>query len=495
MTSRFDYLMSLFRDIRLRSRFALLSLIVLAYATGGVHAQSDPSIRLLSVYSSADTGTSKPSKPSNEVHRFPPVRSPRSPFQSIASLVARHPNRLEERNHPVASRSDQSKHEGFSYDLVENPIEPLSEPAAAYVEASGGGVFDWSEEEQPFYHIDLLARGYYLNDQRIQWSGQEETFGVEGMIAPVIHHNFGSWETTFESEFYLNQPFDRNVLSDTAERRSYAANFDIDSFEISILQLTVRNGPWAFSIGKMETPFGRTYSRLFSNARMDAAFIRTESILWRETGFLLQYDPGIWVIPVKFAAAITNGSVDRDTNSSKALVSRVGIETDDWALGASVKLQDGIGSEGQKMFNNHVGLDAMVRRGSIELSGEVIYDEYGFRRPGFDPDDITWKRSIYYRELNRALNVPISGVGYYVNLDYEAPFWACSLNYGQFHPRAIGDPRHDIVQRRGIVKLIHHLSASLDSYALVMIENEGYLAQDGRPRRGFVVLAGFEYAL
>jgi len=69
-------------------------------------------------------------------------------------------------------------------------------------------------------------------------------------------------------------------------------------------------------------------------------------------------------------------------NSSKALVARAGIDQPWYALGTSVKWQDGNGSETQKAFNNHVGLDAMIRRGQWTLSGEAIYDQYGLRRPG-----------------------------------------------------------------------------------------------------------------
>jgi len=36
------------------------------------------------------------------------------------------------------------------------------------------------------FWVDCLARGYYLNDQGIQWSGLEGTFGVEAVVAPAI---------------------------------------------------------------------------------------------------------------------------------------------------------------------------------------------------------------------------------------------------------------------------------------------------------------------
>ena len=335
----------------------------------------------------------------------------------------------------------------------------------------------------------LLARGSYLNDQRIQWSGLEATFGVEGVLAPVLRHKAGRWETALQGEFYLNQPFDRNIFADTQERRSYAANYDVDTFEISQLRISLRNGNRELVVGKMATPFGRAYFPLYSNARLDAPFIRTESILWRETGLLLRYDPGCFVGEV----GITNGSEDRDTNSSKGLVSRLGFEGDTWALGLSAKLQDGIGSEDQKQFNNHVGVDFMTRCDWLTFSGEIIYDEYGFRQPGFNPDDMTWRRSLYFRDMNNGMHVPITGVGYYLNLDFANGPWRGTLNYGEFYPQLLGDPRHDTINRRGIVKIAYDVTSHLNAYTVVMVESEGYTAQAGRLRRGKVLLAGLQY--
>jgi len=341
------------------------------------------------------------------------------------------------------------------------------------------------------FRLDGLARGYYLNDQRIQWTGVEGTFGVEAIVAPSIECSCGGWDVGVEGEFYLNQPFDRNVLTATPELASYQGNFEADTIEISQLVLSVRRNNLLVAVGKMTTPFGRTHFPLLTNARLDAPFLRTESILWRETGALLRYQPGWFVADV----ALVNGAEDRDTNSSKGIISRVGIEAESWCVGASIKWQDGIGSDSQKIFDNHVGVDGMVRRGRFTLSGEAIYDEYGFRQPGFDPLDITWGRSIYYRDLNYRTNVPITGVGYYVNLGFEGDRWEGCLNYGEFYPQKLGHPQHDVTHRRGIVKAVYHCSAHLQLYSVVMIENDGYVAQCGRPRRGTVVLAGLQWVL
>jgi hypothetical protein len=341
------------------------------------------------------------------------------------------------------------------------------------------------------FECACLARGYYLKDDRIQWSGLESTFGVEGVLASAFRYTCGAWETAVEGEFYLNQPFDRNVLINSPERASYAGTFEVDTVEVSQLLVSVRRGDLLLALGKFTTPFGRTHFPLLTNARLDAPFIRTESILWRETGALVHYQPGWFVADF----ALVNGCEDRDTNSSKAIVSRLGIEGKHGCLGASAKWQDGIGSDEQKVFNNHLGLDAMVRFGRFSLSGEVIYDEYGLRRPKLDPVEVTWYRSLYYRDLNNRNDVPITGVGYYLNLGFEGERWQASLNYGEFYPKPIGHPQHDRTQRRGIAKLIFHAGAHLDLYSAVMIENDGYVAQCGRQRQGTVALAGLQWSL
>lgn len=341
-----------------------------------------------------------------------------------------------------------------------------------------------------WYRIDVLARGYYVNDQRLEFTGQEATFGVEGVLAGILRRQAGDWEFAIEGELYLNQPFDRNQLKDTAERRSFLANFDIEPLEISQLVLSARNGDLLLAVGKMVTPFGRTYFPVYSNDRRDAPFIRTESILWRETGALVQYDPGILVL----TGALVNGCEDMDTNSSKAFLARAGIDAEWFALGTSVKTQDGIGSEHQKTWNNHVGFDAMLRFGRCTLSAEAIYDEYGFRQVDFPTDEITWYHGLYHREQNRAFMKPITGFGYYVNFGYDGPCWSWSLNYGEFDPMTLGDPVHDVTTRRGIVKLIHHFTPAVDAYGAVIIENDVPDAQDGRHRQGAYLLAGLQAA-
>lgn len=347
--------------------------------------------------------------------------------------------------------------------------------------------FPWTKVDR--FHVDFLGRAAFENDQRIEWSGVEATFGVEGSMLAGAREDFGTYTAGLESEILLNQPFDRNILADTAERRSYLSNWMVDPVQISQLYLTARRNDFMLALGKMMTPFGRVYFPLYKNDRSDAPFIRTESILWRETGLLVQWDPGNWV----FTASVMNGGYDRDANSSKALIARVGYETEWMALGGSIKRQDGIGSESQKQYNEHVGLDGMVRRGPWTLSGEVIYDLYGLRQP-INPLNITWGRSIYYRDQNRGLFQPITGVGYYGNLGYSQGHLTTMLNFGQFFPAQIGDPRHDIGNWRAIAKIIWHFR-STDTYVMCLWENDVPNAQDNRLRQGVDVLSGFQMAL
>jgi len=359
----------------------------------------------------------------------------------------------------------------------------------SYVQPLPGGYVPCAAGDY-WYHVGGKGRAYFINDQRIEFTGQEATFAVEGVVDGGVRQQAGEWDLQFETELFLNQPFDRNILTDTADRQSFAANFDIDPLLISQLYAAGRRDDFYLALGRFVTPFGRFYFTNYRNSFDDSPFIRSEAILFRETGLLLQWDPGIWV----FTAALTNGGPQQDTNSSKALVARVGIEDQWFALGSSIKRQDGIGSESHKTYNQHVGVDAMVRRGSWTLSGEAIYDEYGLRRSGIEPREITWGRSLYFRDLNDGLNNPLTGVGYYLNLGYEGPFWSLALNYGEFYPRAIGNPNHDINTRRGIVKASRHWTPHFETYAVALIETDRDDMLDSHPRRGLYYIIGGQVA-
>ncbi len=341
-------------------------------------------------------------------------------------------------------------------------------------------------------HLEVtgLARGYYVNDQRIAWSGMEDNFGAEGIIAPRLRQQCGDFEFLIDSEFYINEPYDKNQLFTDPERASYAANFQADPFEVSQLALVTNYSDWTFKIGKFVTPFGRFYFPLYSNSRMDAPFLRTEVIGWRETGVLAHYKSGCFVGDL----ALTDGGENLGTNSEKALVARAGLESDSWAVGCSLKKGGGVGSETEKEFDNHFGVDLMCRNGPFQLSSECVYDEYGFGRPGFDPMDITWVKSIYYRDVSSGQQgVPCTGIGYYVNLDYAEGPWNTTLDYGDYYPLSTGTAPNQRVQHRGLAKVAYRFAKPLQVFSVLIVENGGYIAQENEPRKPFAVLEGFQF--
>jgi hypothetical protein len=338
------------------------------------------------------------------------------------------------------------------------------------------------------YWWQVMGRGHYLNDQRWEFTGQEATFGVEGILVGGFVHHHAGWTLGLGGEFYVNQPFDANILVDAPVREAYKPNFILEPFEISQLALSASRGDITWTLGKITTPFGRTYFPLVSNARWDAPFIRSEAILWRETGWMMDWTPDNWELTV----ALTNGSEDQDTNSSKALISRIGWSGGGWTLGGSIKEQDGIGSEGQKYYNSHVGLDVACRIGRWTICSEMIYDKYGFRRDSFSPDEIDWGRSLYHRDLHYQDLKPITGWGYYVGGLYEGEKWMNWLSYGQYLPQELGDPIHDHETHRFLGKFIRHLTPSFDAFAVVLLENSIEVGQDGYPRHGVAVNAGFQ---
>lgn len=362
------------------------------------------------------------------------------------------------------------------------PLNALP-PEMAVCDGPCSSVFD--------YHLGGKGRAYYINDQRIEFTGLEATFAVEGVVDGGVRQTVGSWDLIAETEIFLNQPFDRNILADNPQRRSLLSNFDIEPLQISQLYVGARRGDWYASFGRFVTPFGRFYFPNYRNEFDDSPFIRSDAIKFRETGMLFQWDPEGWV----FTTALTNGGWERDTNSSKALVARAGIDLPYFALGSSIKLQDGIGSEGQKTYNEHFGLDAMVRFGSWTLSGEVIYDHHGLRRPGIAPVDIFWGRSLYFRDVNKAFHEPISGVGYYVNLGYEGPSWSLHFNYGDYFPEDIGVPDHDQPVHRGLIKASRFWTPNFETYGIVLVENDRRDSFISYPRQGLDIIFGCQVSL
>lgn len=337
---------------------------------------------------------------------------------------------------------------------------------------------------------ELIGRSYYSNDRRIRFTGLEATFGVEGIARAFARKSEDNFTWLAFTELFLNQPFDRNILTDYAARESFSHNFDIETFQISQLFAEIRQGTWSLKAGKFETPFGRYRPLLLTNNFSDAPFIRTEAIGFRETGLAINYQNRLLTADV----ALVNGTSDRDTNSSKALISRLGLTMQEFELGGSVKVQDGNGSEGQKEFDNQYGVDFSWSRGRWRISGEVIYDEHGVRRPGLALDEITWGRSLYNRQLNIGLNEPIIGWGYYVASDYQGDRWQSSFSLGEYHPEQIGDAVHDQVVRRLIGKLVYRMSSQISCYGSFIRETD--LNVTGEiPRTGIYYFGGLQIQL
>ena len=343
---------------------------------------------------------------------------------------------------------------------------------------------------------DAVVRGFYRNDQRIRWSGMEETFGAEADLTPRLRYRYGDFEFVVDSEFWINEPYERNPLLNTPERQSYAADFGVDPFAVGKLALVTNYCDWTFKIGKFESPFGRSYYPIYTNPylstdnSMDEPYIRSEVIESRETGILAHYKSGYFVGDI----ALTNGGDNLDTNSSKALVARLGLESDNWAVGASAKKEDGDGSETIKEYGNYFGVDLMFRQKPFTLSAECVYDEYGFVHPGFDPLNIYWIKSIYYRNVSSGFDsTPCTGIGYYVDLDYAEGRWNADLDYGEFYPLYTGTAPNQFINRRGLMKVAYRLAEPLQSYTVLILENGGYIAQNDHPRHGIAFLQGFQF--
>lgn len=354
---------------------------------------------------------------------------------------------------------------------------------------AGAEALEFQPDGLTAFRLDALLRGYYINDQRIRWSGLEATFGAEAALSSWIEKELDSGRLRAGGEFFVNQPFDKNILRDNV-RAAYHPNFQVSPFEISRLNLQYKRGALTVKLGKAETSFGRTYFPLFTNSRLDSPFIRTEAILWRETGVFMFYEPGVFVLDM----AVVNGSEDRDTNSSKAGIIRLGIKGEKWAFGISGKKQDGIGSESQKTYKNHYGIDFMVRLASFVLSGEAIYDEYGFRR-NYSEADIFWPRSLYYRDTFYKDKTPITGIGGYLDLGYRATNWLAGLSYGEYYPRKIGHPYHDTPIKRSIVKLAYNLTSEFQTYGVGLFENDRREEEWKAVTSRLAVLVGAQYRL
>lgn len=338
--------------------------------------------------------------------------------------------------------------------------------------------------------LDLLFRGYGLNDQRIYWSGLETSFGTEAAIQGLIEKKFRGGSLNVESEFFLNQPFGQNILTDEY-REGYMPNWEVETFQISRLNLALRLGKWTIRFGKAQSPFGRYFFDFLSNnLNFDAPFIRTEAILWRETGLFVNYQKGLFSLDI----AVVNGEENRDTNSSKAGIIRLGLQKSNWGAGFSCKAQDGIGSEQQKEYKGHTGFDFWFQVSRFTFSGEWIWDQYGFHRP-FEEEDIFWPRSLYFRDIHYQYKTPIKGQGGYLNLLYRYSRVTVNVNYGQYTPQEIGHPLHDPPIKRLVGKIAVSLMRDFRIYFAGLLENQREEESWSSGAKPYAMLLGLEYRL
>jgi len=359
-------------------------------------------------------------------------------------------------------------------------------------------IYEGSNFGLPCYHndqvaagflIDGVVRGYYHNDQRVRWTGNEATLGGEGVISPRLVHHVGNWTVSANGVFFLNQPYDGNMLTDPS-RAPYHGNYERYPFYLWNLNLAIAYEDWRVVFGKDATPFGRFYEPLQTNQRLDAPFIRTEIIGWNETGMFIHYQPD-WLVA---DMAIVNGTQDLDTNSDKGVVARLGVRGDNFAAGVSGRKHDGIGSEHQKRNDNQFGFDALVVHGNWDLSAEAIYDEYGYRKAVFDPTAITWPQGIYYRDIYAGrIDGKLTGLGYYLNLGYTQPRYRLDLNFGEYYPRSIGNPLHDPANRRWILKSTVLMIPRVEALSTLIFESKRPVVEEFRSNYApFAVCCGVQ---
>jgi hypothetical protein len=330
-------------------------------------------------------------------------------------------------------------------------------------------LFNYWINDSTFFRLEGLARGYYRNDQRIKWSGLEETFGAEGDLRPILWNKQGDWTISAEGEFFLNMPYGSSILGS-----GYRANFQVDTFELFQLYVQASWGNWRFRIGKTRTPFGNFRAPMYSNSLFDAPFIRTDVIPFTETGMFAHYQPD-WL---SLDIGLVNGEPNLDTNSSKGFIGRLGIDRPNWTVGISDKYQDGIGSELMKRHNSIEGVDASVRFGRFTVYSEATADQYGFNhnyyKYGGSPLDLG-VRSLYGRDTYYPGG--LTGWGYYIGTGYRGENLLVDLNYGSYQPQHIGIPYQDAAIVRFVGKVDYALTKHLHVFGVGLVENH-------RPREG-----------
>ncbi len=315
------------------------------------------------------------------------------------------------------------------------------------------------------------------------------SFGVEGKFKADFR-KIRNGKTLFATlELFLNQPYGKNMLTDQ-ERKKYIESFKKNSVEISRLMIGYKSENFFIGIGKGISNFGKFYFPIFiNNYKFASPFIRSEAILLRETGIFFSYKLSL----ISLSLAIVNGEENMDTNSFKAGIVRLGFDFPFLKFGVSVKAHDGIGSEQQKIYKNHLGGDFIIKSGKFSLSGELIYDQYGFHKD-FDESEIFWPTSVYYRDIFYKYNTPIEGIGGYLNFKIEGKKALLNFSYGQYIPQKIGHQYHDQDIKRFIVKIRKGILREISIFAVGILENEKEKREEWRKgEKGYAFLIGLEF--
>ena len=66
----------------------------------------------------------------------------------------------------------------------------------------------------------------------------------------------------------------------------------------------------------------------------------------------------------------------------------------------------------------------------------------------------------------------VTGIGGYIDVQVSGKRWLASLNYGEYHPEKIGDPLHDEINRRFLVKYLSRFRGGWEAFAAVLVEND-----------------------
>ena len=162
-----------------------------------------------------------------------------------------------------------------------------------------------------------------------------------------------------------------------------------------------------------------------------------------------------------------------DTNSGKGLVGRIGHESETHWLGASLRSDDGDGSEWQKRFRNVAGIDAGFWLGSWWFGGEAVYEQHGFRHePTSTPLALDiGRRSLYGRDVFVADERPIDGFCYWVGAGCDLDRLRLEFNYGESYPEKIGDPLHDAPVKRFLTKVAYRPAPRMEVFWVFIQEN------------------------